>query len=150
MNSPRRRGLGWKTSLAIMALSASAFLAMGIAGGSAARGLLAAPFGAIFGWYLAAEIYQFAQLVRGTSRTLFAPKSKWIWLVSLLAAISVATPLVYLFDLSMLAIGAVLVVSFVATAIACDVGLQIAHDLSMLATWFSRFGRMTKKRSGAK
>lgn len=143
----RSRGMRASTLLVIMALSAVAFLSMGIAGGSVWRGLLAAPFGAIFGWFLAVEIYQGIQLARGTSRALLAPKSNWIWLVSFLVALGVAAPLAYLFDLSMLMIGVAIVVPFVATTIVCDVAFQIIRDLGALASWCRRLISPAKRRS---
>ncbi|TWT39185.1 hypothetical protein [Blastopirellula retiformator] len=146
----RARGIRPSTLVVIMLLSGIAFLAMGIAGGSVWRGLLAAPFGAIFGWFLAVEIYHGIQLTRGTSRTLFAPKSKWIWLVSLVVAIGVAAPLAYLFDLSMVMIGVAIVVPFVATAIVCDVAFQIFRDLGSLASWCWGLIAPAKRRSESK
>lgn len=137
----RRRGLSWTATLVIMALSASAFLAMGIAGGSAWRGAVAAPFGALCGFVLAVEIYQLTQFARRLTRTVFAPPSKWIWLIGLLVAISVVTPLAYLFDLSMLAIGGVMIASFVATVAVCEVVWMVVRDLCRLFAWCCRWGR---------
>ncbi|PQO47463.1 hypothetical protein [Blastopirellula marina] len=137
----RRRGLSWTTTLVIMALSAVAFLAMGIAGGSVGRGVLAAPFGALCGFVLAVELYQLAHLAKRTAQTVFAPPSKWIWLIGLLVAIGVATPLAYLFDLSMLAIGIVMIASFVATTVVSEVVWTVVRDVCRLFAWCGRWGR---------